>query len=199
MPPAPCTTRWGTWLKAAVYYCDNFEDVKKVVSTFDESDAESIRLSKEMFQSARIKTDLAFIKANFASIVTGITKLQTQGMFLADGLLQVESIHKSLNELNRKEFAQKMDAVLSRNKGYKSIVEIRNILKDGADPKDDYARKLTAKELTMFMYCPVTSVDVERSFSVYSSFLTPNRRTFLFENLKQHMIIHCNRNESDSD
>lgn len=187
MPPVPCITRWGTWLDSAFYYCDNFEEVKNVVSTFDENDAESIRLYKEMFEVAQVKADLAFIKANFASIVTGITKLQTQGMSLADGLLQVESIHKSLGKLNRKEFVQKMDAVLNRNKGYKSIVEIRNVLENGSDPKDDYTRKLTPKELAMFKYCPVTSVDVERSFSVYSSFLTPNRRSFLFGNLKHSL------------
>jgi hypothetical protein len=33
-------------------------------------------------------------------------------------------------------------------------------------------------------YAPITSCDVERSFSWYKSVLRPNRRTFHFENLK---------------
>lgn len=30
LSPRPIITRWGTWIDAAIYYCDNFEDVKKV-------------------------------------------------------------------------------------------------------------------------------------------------------------------------
>lgn len=37
------------------------------------------------------------------------------------------------------------------------------------------------------------STDVERSFSTYKGHLTEKRKSFLFENLKQHCIVHCNR------
>jgi hypothetical protein len=30
LPPEPILTRWGTWLRAAVFYCENFDDIKKV-------------------------------------------------------------------------------------------------------------------------------------------------------------------------
>jgi len=26
LPPQPIITRWGTWLEAAIYYSDNFQD-----------------------------------------------------------------------------------------------------------------------------------------------------------------------------
>jgi len=29
LPPSPIITRWGTWLKAAIYYSENFETTKK--------------------------------------------------------------------------------------------------------------------------------------------------------------------------
>lgn len=35
------------------------------------------------------------------------------------------------------------------------------------------------------------SSDVERSFSDFKPIFFNRRRTFLFENLKQHAIIHC--------
>jgi len=41
-------------------------------------------------------------------------------------------------------------------------------------------------------YCPITSVEVERSLSRYKAVLLPIRRSFEFENLKMH-IINCNQ------
>lgn len=160
---------------------------------FDEDDAESIRMAKEMFGVRRIKNDLAYIKTHFAGISTSITKLQKQGLPLNEGIGIIESTRASLNSLGRKEFVQKMDAVLRRNGGFESLVEIRNVLFNSTDSTDEYVQKLTPDQLAMFRYCPVTSADVERSFSTYGSFLTEKRRAFGFENLKQHVIIHCNR------
>jgi len=31
LPPEPVLTRWGTWLEAAVFNCDHFEDLKNVI------------------------------------------------------------------------------------------------------------------------------------------------------------------------
>lgn len=85
-----------------------------------------------------------------------------------------------------------MEAVLSRNPGYKQIVEIGNIMGKGAKSTHEYVTKLSPHEITLFKYCPVTSSDVERVFSRYGYMLTDNRHGFLFENLKHHMIVHCN-------
>lgn len=191
MPPKPVTTRWGTWLEAATYYCDNFDQVKSVVDQLHEADAEAIKLSKAMFAEPKIKNDLAFIKANFSSIVNATIKLETQGLPLSDSVGIYESIRKSLHSMKRTDFVQKMDAVNKRNAGYKNIVAIRDIL-NGDQIKNKYVETLSANELAMFMYCPVTSADVERSFSRYKAVLTEKRRSFTFENLKKHMIVYCN-------
>lgn len=169
-----------------------------MVFQLDESDAQSIRSAKEAFESSPVKTDLVFIKTNFSSIVAAIIKLETQGLKLSESIGIVETIHDGLKSPKKREFLYKMDAVFKRNRGYKSILEIRDVLENGTEPKDEYVRKLTAKQLAMFNYCPVTSTDVERSFSTYGTILTQNRRSFLFENLKQHMVIQCNRNKEDN-
>jgi hypothetical protein len=31
LPPKPVLTRWGTWLEAAIFNCDNFQDIKKLL------------------------------------------------------------------------------------------------------------------------------------------------------------------------
>lgn len=95
-----------------------------------------------------------------------------------------------------KNFAQKMQAVNKRNAGCKAIVAIRDVL-SGHQSDDKYVKKLSPNELTMFKYCPVTSSDVERSFSLYKGLLTEKRRSFTIENLEKHMIVYCNRNIED--
>lgn len=37
-----------------------------------------------------------------------------------------------------------------------------------------------------------TSVDVERSFSIYKQILADNRRTLTFEHIKQYIVVQCN-------
>lgn len=85
-----------------------------------------------------------------------------------------------------------MEFVLARNPGFKTIVEISDVLERGAKPTDKYIKNLTPNEIALFTFCPATSSDAERTFSRYGNILTDNRQNFLFENLKQHMIVHCN-------
>ncbi|KAL4098224.1 hypothetical protein QTP88_022868 [Uroleucon formosanum] len=45
LPPEPILTRWGTWINAAIYYCEHFLLIKRVVMELDEDDAISIKKS----------------------------------------------------------------------------------------------------------------------------------------------------------
>lgn len=193
LPPEPIITRWGTWLDAAIYYCDNFSAVKSVVDTFDSEDAEAIGLAKQAFAHERIETDLAYIKCNFASLVAATVKLETQGLPLNESIDIIESVKNNLNNLARKEFNQKLTKVLKRNRGYNKIVEINNVLNKNIQPTEAYVKKLTPKEIVLFKFAPTTSADVERSFSEYKHVFSENRKKFLFENLKQHLVVYCNR------
>jgi hypothetical protein len=51
---------------------------------------------------------------------------------------------------------------------------------------------LDSNDVTLFIYSSLTSCDVERSFSQYKTILSDSRRSFSFENLKMHLVIHCN-------
>ncbi|VVC30087.1 Hypothetical protein CINCED_3A020564 [Cinara cedri] len=39
LPPAPILTRWGTWIRAAVYYCEHLEIIKSIVDSLNKEDA----------------------------------------------------------------------------------------------------------------------------------------------------------------
>lgn len=59
---------------------------------------------------------------------------------------------------------------------------------------DEDLEELSSDDLVYSKYSPITSVDVERSFSKYKTMLTDNRRSFKFENLAIHLVIYiqCN-------
>lgn len=84
-----------------------------------------------------------------------------------------------------------MEEVLQQNPGFKYIVESNNVLHQGVVSEDNYVQSLSFTELSLFLCCPVTSSEIERSFSRYGNVLTDKRQNTLFENLKQHMIVQC--------
>jgi len=67
---------------------------------------------------------------------------------------------------------------------------ISNILEGKATSRNNtISEELTADGMSHMKFAPMTSVDVERSFLRYKTTLADNRRRFLFENIKQHLII----------
>lgn len=58
---------------------------------------------------------------------------------------------------------------------------------------DEYIDTLSPAELEAFKYAPAVSCDVERTFSDYKLVLEDTRRSFVFDNLRKHVIIHCNK------
>lgn len=193
LPPEPIITRWCSWLKAAEYYCHHFDEVKGVVMSFDSEDSEAIKSAQELFNNFRIKSDLAYIKTHFASLVAATLKLETQGLDLNESISTMTSIRNSLGSMDEKSFSNKMEAVLKRNPGFEIISDINNVLSKRAQPEKPFVKNLSPKEVALYRYCPTTSTDVERSFSTYKNHLTDKRKSFLFENLKKHCIVHCNR------
>jgi hypothetical protein len=86
--------------------------------------------------------------------------------------------------------------VLERNPGYSTLCKVSDILWGNEAELDGNERELSANDLTVFKYAPVTSCDAERSFSRYKVLLSDDRRSFLFDNFKMHVIIHCNTAEN---
>lgn len=193
LPPKPITTRWGTWLEAAEYYCNYLEDIREVIEEFNEKDSEALRQCKELISNEKLKHDLSFIKTNFKCILHAITKLESRGLPLNNSLETIESIQLALQKLTDKNYFKKMEAVFARNPGFVEIIKIKDIIFNNSKITSAFIGKLSSVELTMFKYAPVSSCDVERVFSIYGNFLTNQRRSFTLENLKMHLVVNCNR------
>ena len=67
LPPKPISTKWGTWLDAAEYYCDHLEDIREVMEEFNENHSEALRQSKELTSNENLIYDSAFIKLTLSA------------------------------------------------------------------------------------------------------------------------------------
>jgi len=193
-PPQPIHTRWGTWIDAAVYFATHFEKISQFLEKYDPDEAQSIADAKEATSKLNIKKDLAFIKSNFACLSVAIIKIQAKGALCRDAIEIFDSIRPNLEALSkRKEFADKFNNVCNKNTGLKILRKISQVINGEKDVSHEYVDKLTPLELEAFKHAPVVSCDVERTFSHYKRVLEDSRRSFIFENLKSHVVIHCNK------
>ena len=70
--------------------------------------------------------------------------------------------------------------------------KISMILSGDSESMDELSEELTGNDLKFYKYAPITSTDVERSFSRYKNLLSNNRRVFHMENLKKILVVQCN-------
>ncbi|KAF0751987.1 DUF4371 domain-containing protein [Aphis craccivora] len=103
-----------------------------------------------------------------------ITKLETRDLTLVDSLNIVEETVKKLEKVQGK-----IGEII--NTKVKKIFLLVILLKFHWMDVE-----LTPSDIAKMQYCPITSVEVERSFSRYKAILRPNRRSFELENLKMH-------------
>jgi hypothetical protein len=144
--------------------------------------------------------NLAYIKAYFCEISKSIPRLETVGIQLCDAINIVKQTESGLSRVQG-EVANKVNAklqsVLERNPGYSTLCEVSDILCGNEAQLGGNEQELSANDLTIFKYSPITLCDVQRSFSRYKVLLSDNRRSFQFDNFKMHVIIHCNTTEHE--
>lgn len=195
LPPEPIITRWGTWLKAVSYYSEHFKEIKNIILELNPNDAVSIKETQQILADPSLVTNLVYIHTNYGYLPSEIEKLENQGLPLAASIEIARNICEKLNIVSGKTgeiINEKFKKVLGKNKGFKVIEHISNILTNENIATDGLLEDLSIEDLIYFKYAPVTSVDVERSFSAYKNTLTSNRRSFEFENLKKLLIVQCN-------
>lgn len=157
LPPEPVITRWGTWINAAVYYCEHFDAIFNIVNQLDSDNALSIKNAKKYLAKPNIKNDLIYIKSNFSHIPTSITKLQTEGVSLADSIKIVDNLSVAMKHLTGttgKNICIKMENVLKKNVGLDMLKKIKSILIGEFINMEDLPEDLNINDLTYFKYAP---------------------------------------------
>lgn len=195
VPPQPIHTRWGTWIEAAMYYATHFTKIEDFLNDCDPEEAQSIPNAQAAIAKPNMKKDLAFIKCNFECLSVTITKIQAKGALLAETIDTFDSVRPRLERISKRtEFLKKFDDVANKNTGLATLRKISKVLSgEVLNEPDEFIDNLSPNELKAFQYAPAVSCDVERSFSDYKRVLENSRRSFVFDNLRKHLIIYCNK------
>ena len=138
-----------------------------------------------------IMSDLAFIKCYFSFLPGAITRLEEAGLSLVDSLAIVNEVREKFNSVplpRGKIFKEKLDQVLKKNSLFKTFEDVAKIL---AGKANCVPSGWTPEEIAELKFCPVTSVDVERSFSVYKHMFNSRRHSFTEENLEKIIVSNC--------
>lgn len=140
---------------------------------------------------------MIYIKSNFECLSTAITQLQEQKLSLFDSIQikeKISDIFKTLQGQHSDSIKTKFDSVLNNNHSYKMICKISEIISGEEKNMTNLGlpEDMTLNDFSCFKYAPITSADVERSFSIYTNLLTHNRRSFKLDKIKKFLIVQCN-------
>lgn len=154
-----------------------------------ENSAVSVERAKELFKDQEVHRQLIYIKSHFKTLVEAIKKLETVGLCLTESLAILDSTKISLSSAGgevAKLALLKLDSVLIKNPGYQYLNNIRKLLNgENSDIEID-------GDWAIFKYAPVTSCDVERSFSWLHNVLNDKRSNYSPDNLEKFLVCHAN-------
>lgn len=191
LPPEPVITRWGTWIEAVNFYSDNFEAVKSVVETLSPDSAVSVSESLSAFNNSKVICSVSYIKTHFGWLPDSIKKLETAGLTLQEAIGIVEEAVNKLNAVQGEvgdKVSTKLNAVLNRNPGYSTLHTIYRIC-NGETVES--IENILPSTIPLYKYAPVTTCDVERSFSIYKNILSDRRQSMSTDNIEKYLIINC--------
>ena len=192
LPPQPILTRWGTWISAACYYASNLSKIKDVIRSLDEDSAASIKTVKTLMGKKGLQNDLAFILSNYGSIPGAINSLESRDLTLVNSINIVNSVIEGICEVSGSKghiIKKKCENVFLKNEDFETVKDLAAILSGDFRAK---SVNYDASEIASFKYAPVTSVDVERSFSQLKYLLNDRRQSLTFDNLKKYLIVSAN-------
>ena len=83
-----------------------------------------------------------------------------------------------------------MTDIIRKNSSFETLKLFSNIFT--GNPTSLFDNQYTNLEVMAFQYDPITSVDIERTFSMYKNLLISNRQRFTFENIHHIFVIFFN-------
>jgi hypothetical protein len=160
------------------------------VESFDPQEAKSIKECQDLFTTCSLKADLTFIKANLSFLPKAICQLEEAGLPLTNAVNIVKEVKTKIECIPGQKgqiFKDKLSSVLQKNAGFQTLIEVSNAL---AGEDFNLPSKWDPSDIADLKYCPVASVDVERSFSMFKHIFSDRRHSFTEENLTKTVIVN---------
>lgn len=139
---------------------------------------------------------MIYIYSNFGTLSDSITQLETFGLSLQHSIKIVQDVENKIQQAENRvgqDIKKKLKSILNKNTGIKTMTTISKILNGENVLNQNFPDDLNNSDIAHFQFAPITSVDVERSFSKYKNLLSDNRRSFTIENIKHALIVQCNK------
>lgn len=170
LPPEPVITRWGTWIKAGVFFAENFQKISEFIDALEDH-AAAVKKVKELAKCKDVQDELYATHA-YKYLPAHIAKLEERGLSTER---QWEIMCEAKESLDG--FAlEKFTSSISKNPDLNVLVSNTSDLEFRVKTK----------------FAPLVSVDIERFFSQYRDTLSSRRRRFLFENLEKVLVVRYN-------
>lgn len=93
LTPEPILTRWGTWIEAANFCADHFDDLNIILYKLEEKTVVSIKKCTIMLSLEPIKSYLTSIQFHFFILVKCIKNLEHSSLTLCDSTQIVNNIN----------------------------------------------------------------------------------------------------------
>ncbi|KAL4092191.1 hypothetical protein QTP88_026733 [Uroleucon formosanum] len=171
LPPEPVLTRWGTWIKAANFCADHLDNLKIILQKLED---------KNVFSIKKLKS---------------IKNLERSSLTLCDSIQIVNNVILAMEKVpgqQGKIIQEKLLYLIEKNVGFQTAKQITAILSGKGN--SIMPPNLTPSMCSCVKFAPITSVDVERSFSTYKSILTEKIISMTSENMEKYIIVHCYEN-----
>ncbi|KAJ8941331.1 hypothetical protein NQ318_004775 [Aromia moschata] len=189
LPPEPVVGKCGTWLEAVAYYDEHFEGIQRAVSSFDPNASSAVHTVQNLLQVQKLRDDIRCINSNYAVLTNAIKKLETYGISLQEQFRVLNNVKDYLNHHNTHTVVkEKMQDAFKKNPGYNILEQLCLFL---TGPRSDLPPALQkySAYTDNFAYCPLVTVDVERTCSVREVLLSDKRRSFTTDTLEKYMVI----------
>jgi len=138
------------------------------VRQLDPIDAVSIKKAQNLVNQRSMEPNLIFIESNYGFLLTHIKQIETQGVKLSKTIKEITQTKKKIEEVSSEvgvAIQKKLTYVLEKNRGFETMMKISMILTGDSESMDGLPEELTGDDLKFYKYAPMTSTDVEKSFS----------------------------------
>lgn len=158
----------------------------------EEDDALCVETARRLIINYKLPLDLICVSSNFGFLATKLKELENPNLSLHESLFILDGVKKKIDESvgPRAEIVKtKISKVLENNLGLDFMRQAYQILNGSIiEPNNLVTNKLKPSEITALKFAPLTSCDVERSFSVYKNILTDRRTNFTIQNLEMYFV-----------
>lgn len=164
------------------------------MESLNPKDAKSIKQAQNVLKEENLFTDLLCIANNFSCLPETLTKLEVKGMRLSESMnifSQFMQDLKSVPGIIGQVVNNKLQYVLNKNSSFQDLWQLALIFNNSTENSDQIS--IDKKFWSNFLYAPISSVDVERSFSAFQNVLQDKRERFTAENIEKVVVIYYNK------